>query len=329
MSLILVSSIVLRLVALAWSVVLLKRIRDWRMGFLSIMLGLMALRQMLTLRSTFESWPLSFTGQTNELPGLVVSLMAFLSVFFLEKILTERKKLELEMMQISASEQQRIGRDLHDGIGQELTGIGYLAGALRDKLTQRSAEEAREAEEIAALIKSTIADTRALVKGLCPVPDETDGLADGLRELAETTETLHSIRCECQLDPNLFFHDHETANHLFFIAKEAVHNAVKHSGTDQILLSLFEQNGRIRLEIRDFGIGMTGSPGKNTSVQGRGMKIMKHRAAMINARIELRPHRNGGLSVICHHRQNHRNTADRPIPTAENKTDREPARTEV
>ena len=303
MSLILVLSISIRLAALAWSIALLRKVKDWRMGFFGLMLALMALRQILTLKSSFESWDFNVSGHANELPGLVVSVMAFLAIFFLEQILTERKELELEMMQITASEQQRIGRDLHDGIGQELTGMSYLAGALRDKLSERSADEASEAGEITAMIKSTIGHTREIVKGLCPVPNEEGGLADVLKDFLEITATVHGIQCECQCDPSVLVVDNEVANHLYFIAREAIHNAVKHSNSDRISLSFVEQNGNIDLEVRDYGIGMATLTNKNNG--GRGLRIMNYRARLIGATLILSSHPGGGVLMACRYEQRH------------------------
>lgn len=99
MSLILIISILIRFLALGWGITLLRRMRDWRMGFLAVMLGFMALRQMLTLWTAHESWTLVMTGHQTELPGLIVSIMAFLSIFFLEKMLTERKQGEESLRQ--------------------------------------------------------------------------------------------------------------------------------------------------------------------------------------------------------------------------------------
>ncbi len=100
MSLILIISIMIRLAAMAWSIVLLRRVRDWRMGFLTMMLGLMALRQILTLLTQRESWAISVsTGHLAELPALLLGIMAFLAVFFLERIIGERKRAGQELQQ--------------------------------------------------------------------------------------------------------------------------------------------------------------------------------------------------------------------------------------
>jgi PAS domain S-box-containing protein len=110
MSLVLIISILIRLVAAVWSVVLLRQIRDWRMGFLTVMLGFMAMRQTLTLLEERVSWQISVTGHMTEIPGLVVSFMAFLAVFFLERIITERKRAE----EIAT----RFGRIIEDCVGE-------------------------------------------------------------------------------------------------------------------------------------------------------------------------------------------------------------------
>jgi len=99
MSLILIVSIIIRLTAMGFSIVLLRRSRDWRMGFLTVMLGLMALRQLFPLLMEKESWTVSLTAQITELPGLIVSVMAFLTIFFLERIITERKQTKRELQE--------------------------------------------------------------------------------------------------------------------------------------------------------------------------------------------------------------------------------------
>jgi len=113
MSLILIVSIAIRLVAMGWSIVLLRRIRDWRMGFLTVMLGLMALRQALTLLTENESWTFFIAGHLKELPGLIVSTMAFLTVFYLERIVSERKRAE-KVLQESEARYRSLTNDVLD-----------------------------------------------------------------------------------------------------------------------------------------------------------------------------------------------------------------------
>ena len=126
---------------------------------------------------------------------------------------------------------------------------------------------------------------------------EPDGLRDALVELSESAETLHHVPCRLDTQDEVVVSDLAAATHLYFIAKEALHNAVKHSGTDRVLIRLYELDGRIWLEIRDNGTGIQPSA---TPPTGRGSRIMKHRAAIMGAVLEFRPSPGGGTSVICH-----------------------------
>jgi len=92
MSLILIVSIIIRLSAMFLSFVILRRTKDWRIGFMTLMLGLMAMRQTLTLMKGEDSWRTLVTGDIEELPGLIVSVMALLAIFFLKRIFIEQKQ---------------------------------------------------------------------------------------------------------------------------------------------------------------------------------------------------------------------------------------------
>src|SRR5258708_18006229 len=113
-----------------------------------------------------------------------------------QRDITERKRLEREILEIGDQERRRIGQDLHDGLCQHLAGIELLSQVLHQKLSSRSKADANRAGEIARHVREAITQTRSLARGLAPVTLESDGLASALRELAANTEKFFSVTCE-------------------------------------------------------------------------------------------------------------------------------------
>ena len=146
MSVGLLVSILIRIAAFAWSLLLLKRIRDWRMGFLSVMLALMALRQILTLESRFTSTTLTFSSLDTEWPGLIVSMMAFLSVYFLGKMLVESQHADDEQQKLIGelekqnAELERFTYTISHDLKTPLVTISGFIGYLRRHFDSRDAE---------------------------------------------------------------------------------------------------------------------------------------------------------------------------------------------
>ncbi len=151
---------------------------------------------------------------------------------------TERKRLESEILEISTREQRRIGHDLHDGVCQQLAGIAYRLDILADQLQEKGVQESSEAERIGVLINEAITQTRGVARGLFPVRLEEDGLASALEELAANAGTLFNLRCRfmCKEPPAAM--ENGAALHLYYIVQEAVVNAVKHGKATDVAISL-------------------------------------------------------------------------------------------
>jgi PAS domain S-box-containing protein len=208
---------------------------------------------------------------------------------------TERKQLENEVLLISAREQQRIGKDLHDGLGQLLTGLAFFARSLQEKLGAKSLEESADAAHLTQLALKATTQARLMARGLYPVELETRGLAAALTELAHSIEKLHSISCSVELDASLPPFRKSQDKHLFRIVQEAANNAVKHSQCRQITIALKAEGPSAVLAIRDDGHGI----GRRVArADGMGLRIMRYRARRIGAQLGIHPATGGGTEVL-------------------------------
>jgi PAS domain S-box-containing protein len=210
--------------------------------------------------------------------------------------LTDRRNLEREIQEISEREQRRLGQDLHDGLGQSMTGIAFLAKVLQQKLSAKQVHEAEEAGNIATLINEALAQTRRLSRGLCPVFLETNDIEAALGQLTGDLRTLFGVDCRLQFDPRIDIQENEVAVHLYRIAQEAATNSIKHGRAKNISIKLALAGSRMVLRVSDDGVGFPKKPSENA---GMGLRVMQHRARMIGARIEFRQPAGGGVTVTC------------------------------
>jgi PAS domain S-box-containing protein len=210
--------------------------------------------------------------------------------------MTERNRLEREILAVSEREQRRIGQDLHDDLCQRLAGIQLMGDVLQRDLLAKAKPEAEQAGLIAARIRDAIANTKNIARGLSPVALESNGLTVALQELAENSSKLFQIICEVRFDEHMVVNDNTVATHLYRIAQEAVTNAVKHGGAKKIVIRLAESEGKSILTITDDGLGL---PELYTKNQGTGMQIMKYRASAIGASFEVSRANERGICVSC------------------------------
>jgi PAS domain S-box-containing protein len=209
----------------------------------------------------------------------------------------ERKRLEAEIAEAVEAEQLRLGQELHDGLAQELTGIGMLLEVLEGKLLKPARASARELHKIRSKLAAASANTRNLAKGFYPVEIE-HGLLTALQELANHTEKSFGVSCsvESVKDPPIISLKDNVAIQLFRIAKEAVHNATKHAEAKRIVIRLATRNGGWSLTVKDDGIGLQRDLQK---AKGMGLRIMRYRARMIGATCEMQNNKKGGVTVTC------------------------------
>lgn len=210
------------------------------------------------------------------------------------ELLERSRKLEQEIISISEREQQRIGQDLHDSLGQYLVAIGFAADALKRDLKNGLAR-VDAAGEIAGLIHNAVVRARDLARGLSPVDQDEGGLESALEQLAQSVSRLTGIECRFSVKGNLQACENSRVTHLFRIAQEAVNNAVKHASPDLIEIRLETNDDGLLLSVYDDGVGF---PSEIES-SGMGLNIMKYRAKTIGATLEIHPDPKSGTVVTC------------------------------
>lgn len=216
--------------------------------------------------------------------------------------ITERKKqeqerlvLEKQILEISDRERRRIGQDLHDGLGQHLTGIELMVQSLEGKLQATSPAEAAQTAKISQHVREAIRQAKSLARGLSPVDLEANGLMSALQELSVTIRDIFRINGSFYAPQPVLIQDNDLATHLFRIAQEAVSNAVKHSGATSIQIELRKLDDQIVLSVADNGRGI--KPDADRS--GMGLRIMDYRATIIGGKIAVQSEPGKGTKVIC------------------------------
>lgn len=210
--------------------------------------------------------------------------------------ITKRKRLELEILEINETLQRRVGQDLHDGLNQELRGIAYLSHALEQTLREQGLAEAQTATRITDLLQRAVAQARDLSRGLAPLRLEADGLMVALDELAAGTRSIYGVHCSFVCPQPVLVSNRSTAIHLYRIAREAVHNAVKHAGPKRIVIELSRPDACLKLTVMDDGKGLPANAVKTT---GMGLKIMDYRASTIGGVLKLERAAEHGTVVSC------------------------------
>lgn len=209
--------------------------------------------------------------------------------------ISERKQLEQSIAAAAEQERSRIARELHDGLGQQLGGLLFLMDGLQRDLKSANAPQAETARQLGTELSTAVQQARSLAHDLYAVPASPDGLMEALENLAERVETASGIKCVFTCENPVLVHNTAAATHLYRIAQEAVHNAVKHSRATKITINLSVQNAVAELRIDDNGIGFSGQPGS----AGLGLRTMEQRAKLISGHLTARAQPNAGVEVIC------------------------------
>jgi len=212
--------------------------------------------------------------------------------------MTERREMEREAFDAAMAERRRIGQDLHDSLGQVLTGVAFLSKSLEANLAKRSLPQAADARQIVKHIDESITLTRTLARGLQPVMLGPGGLTDALKTLACDMTALHKIHCTFEASEDIDIDDDSVATQLYHIAQEAASNVVRHAKASSIQIRLDRTaGGMVKLSVADDGRGMDiHHPVARTGI---GMRTMRYRAGIIDGAFDISSTRGGGTVVSC------------------------------
>jgi len=203
------------------------------------------------------------------------------------KDISDKRTLENEILEIGDEERRRIGQDLHDGLGQMLTGIGLMSQNLVHKMEANGIPLSEELQEITDMIKEADRFARTLSHNLIPVEMESGGLKNSIEQLCKRAQKLFNIKCEFQDSGDTNVDSQNVSIHLYRIAQEAISNAVKHGNASQVEVHLKGTGNSISLSIADNG---TGFPEVDDlqQIEGMGIHTMRYRAHISGGELHIR-----------------------------------------
>jgi signal transduction histidine kinase len=208
----------------------------------------------------------------------------------------ERKRWEKQLSDMIMAHQQQLGQELHDGLIQQVAGLGMMIQSLHHKLKAKTSPEADTVAELVKITQDTQEQARAAIKGLRPVDVDAGGLMAALEELLIGTEKLSRIKCNFKCARPVLVENNNTATQLFLIAQEAVRNAARHAKAKNITVGLETDNGQVTLQISDDGVGISEGTVDN---KGMGLRIMRYRAGLIGASLDVQSENDQGTIITC------------------------------
>jgi signal transduction histidine kinase len=212
-----------------------------------------------------------------------------------EREMIERRRLDHEIAQVADRERRRLGHDLHDKLGQHLTGTALAAEVLKEKLAARGEPETSDAEKLVRCLEEGIDFTRNLARGFFSPELRAEGLVVALQNLAETVSEQSGIDCVLYDDELISIRDSTVANQLFRIAQEAVANSVKHADARHVHIRLAMDGSELCLSVVDDGVGFPDKPRSG----GLGLHLMRHAAALSGGTFDIRRNGEKGTIATC------------------------------
>ncbi|MCE5327586.1 MAG: PAS domain S-box protein [Planctomycetaceae bacterium] len=233
----------------------------------------------------FHVWGYPFVDSD----GTVVALQLGVDI-------SEQRRLQRELGEASQSERRRIGRDLHDTLGQDLTALQLITQALTKKVAAAAPQAVTIAQQTVELARKALERTRCLARGLDPIMITAAELRRGLELLCSEAGGASGIACEFSDTCELPIEDDVAADNLYHIAAEAVSNALKHAKASTISIELASCANELVLTVRDNGVGLSNG---TCGTHGMGMRTMNYRSGIIGGDISIVHAPGGGTTVVA------------------------------
>ena len=213
----------------------------------------------------------------------------------LRQQIEERRRLEQELLDITEQERQRIGIDLHDDLGQQLTGIAFMLKGLQQKLQKENPARAAEAGKIHSQVCHSIQHAHDVALDLASDYQGID-LSVALNQLAGRVQSLFGVACDCKTNGDLVSLQPGVAAHLYKITQEALTNAIKHGKARQIAVELTQEEQKLLLSVWNNGSPF---PAQCSPKSRMGLRIMNYRAHLIGGALDVKSDEKKGTTVTC------------------------------
>ncbi len=206
------------------------------------------------------------------------------------------KEMEKKVLNVREMEQRRIGQDLHDGIGQELTGLAFMTKTLANRLEKQDLPEKEDARRLLHQLNTAIGHVRSISYNLYPSRLENAGLEEALRDLIDNFREYYEVTCILDIRGSLSNIEYEKNIHIYRIIQEAVNNAIRHGKAGRIEVSITRLHDELHLSVKDDGVGISSL---SNARKGLGIYGMASRASFLNATFDIRSSPNAGTDVSC------------------------------
>ncbi|MBN1500058.1 MAG: response regulator [Spirochaetes bacterium] len=244
------------------------------------------IRELILNNKEFRNYEINFVVNNRKIYLLLSGSPVYLDgkecVIIIMENITEVRELQKEISEVVEDERFRIGRDLHDDLGQLLTGATFMLQSLKNDISAGLNVTVNEIERIEELVRSAVGKTRNISKMLSPVDIDEKGFVIAVEEMIKQLEEVFLITFTLKKSGNLNIGDPFKAVNLYYIAREAINNSIKHSNSDDVIIELMENDRILTMVIEDDGTGFDGD--KNVK-GGMGLRTMQYRANLIGAKI--------------------------------------------